>query len=116
MDTGEGLQSVRGEEKPAGEGAQGKLIFNEYLRFIDMGVGRAHPLGGLTSTRTALKAAKQKQSGLRYTKDKARKPKKIYASVIYGNLGYLANKLRFGYTEEVQQQLKQELENNNNNL
>jgi len=93
-----------------GGGALGQLSFNDYLRFVDMGVGRGHPLGGLASTTVALQASKK--VGLAQVKDNVRKPKKIYSKPVYGELGFLYGKLLYGFTEETIAVLKAELEAN----
>jgi hypothetical protein len=95
-----------------GGGALGQLSFNDYLRFVDMGVGRGHPLGGLTATSVALQSSNK--TGLAQVKDKTRKPKKIYAKPAYGELGFLYGKLLYGFTEETIAALKEEMENQNN--
>ena len=92
-------------------GAQGgiaNLSFQQALRFVDMGAGRGHPLGGLKSTRVTLLA--QKKSGLIKVKDNVRKPKKIYSKIAYGKLTWLQNNLLYGYTEEVIEALKKEMQ------
>ena len=91
-----------------GGGALGQLSFNDYLRFVDMGVGRGHPLGGLKATSVALQASKKE--GLALVKDNIRKPKKIYAKPAYSQLGHLTGKLLYGYTQETINALKAELE------
>jgi len=93
------------------EGGIANLSFDQALRFVDMGVGRGHPLGGLKSTRISLLS--QKKSGMIKVKDNTRKPKKIYSKIAYGKLTWLQNKLLYGYTEEVVAALKKELENGN---
>lgn len=99
------LNSIRSRASAAGNGATGELLFKEYGRFVDMGAGRGHPLGGLTTTKVALQS--KQQQGLAFIKDNVRKPKKFYSPVIYGKLTYLQNKLLYGYTEEVIASLKQ---------
>ena len=85
------------------------LSFQNVLRFVDMGVGRGHPLGGIKLVTVELQS--RKQSGLSQVKDKGRKAKKIYSKTAYGKLNYLENRLLHGYTEEAIAQIKQELEN-----
>lgn len=111
--TEEGYNSFAYKAFQRGEGAYSNLSFKEYLRFVDMGAGRGHPLGGLTATTVALQS--QKKTGLSLVKDKVRKPKKIYSKIVYGNLGYLYGKLLYGYTQETIDALKNELEQNNIN-
>lgn len=111
--TGEGLQSLAFKVFQSGnEGAYSNLTFKEYLRFVDMGVGRGHPLGSLASVGVELQASKQR--GLKYVKDKTFKPKKIYAKIAYGKLPHLTGKLLYGFTDEAIAELKAELEGNNN--
>ena len=86
----------------------GRLSFREYLRFVDMGVGRSHPLGGLKRTKVALQASRQ--TGEILTKDNTRKAKKVYSKNAYGNLNWLQGKILYGYTEETIEMLKKELE------
>jgi hypothetical protein len=112
-DTGEGYNSFAYKVFQSGnEGAYSNLSFKEYLRFVDMGVGRGHPLGSLEAVGVELKASKQK--GLKYVKDKTFKPKKIYAKIAYGKLPHLTGKLLYGFTDEAIKELKAELESNNN--
>lgn len=84
------------------------LIFRGYLRFVDMGVGRAHPLGGLAKTKLALISSRG--GGEAFIKDKARTPKKVYSKNAYGNLSWLQGTLLYGYGEEAIAALKKELE------
>lgn len=110
-DTGEGERSLAFEVfKSSADGAYSTLSFNEYLRMVDMGVGRGYPLGGLKSMSVELQASKKR--GIGYV-NKRRKVKKIYASIAYGNLSTLTGKLLYGLTDEVIAQLKQELEQKN---
>jgi hypothetical protein len=109
--TDEGYQSLAYKVFAAGNGAYSNLSFKEYLRFVDMGVGRGHPLGGLKGVSIALQASKQ--TGLSLVKDNGRKPKPIYSKVAYGKISYLQGKLLYGYTEETIAMLKQELEKQN---
>jgi len=108
----EGYNSLAYKAFQQGQGAYSNLSFKEYLRFVDMGAGRGHPLGGLTAVTVALQASKKK--GLSQVADKVRRPKKIYSKIVYGNLGYLYSKLLYGYTQEAIDALKTQLEQNNN--
>ena len=85
-----------------------QLSFAEYLRFVDMGVGRGHPLGGLKSMSITLA---NKRKGYFQTKDNTRKPKKVYSKVAYGNLTWLENKLMYGYTEATIEGIKEQINN-----
>lgn len=90
------------------EGTVASLIFAEYGRFVDMGVGRAHPLGGLANMKIAL-FAKSKQ-GFVHGSRRKREPVKWYSRIAYGNLSYLQGKILFGYSQETIAMLKKELE------
>ena len=105
--TGEGAASISHKILQNGGGALGQLSFMNYLRFIDMGAGRGHPLGGLSSVSVTLAASRT--TGRSFVADKIRRPKKIYAKITYGKLNYLIGKLMYGYTEAVVAQLKEEL-------
>lgn len=107
--TDEAIQSLAYKTFQQGAGAYSNLSFKQYLRFVDMGVGRSHPLGGLTTTTLTLAA--QRHSGKAFVKDKVRKPKKIYSKIVYGKLTYLQNKLLYGFTEETIAMIKKELQN-----
>ena len=107
--TDKAIQSLAFKTFQQGGGAYSNLSFREYLRFVDMGVGRGHPLGGLTTTTLTLAA--QRHSGKAFVKDKGRKPKKIYSKIAYGKLTFLQNKLLHGYTEETIAMLKAEMQN-----
>lgn len=87
-------------------GAHGELLFDESGRFVDMGVGKGHKLGGLKATRAALRAAPPAGGG-----GGVRKPKKIYSRIAYGKLNHLMNELLHGYTEETVAMLKKEMTN-----
>ena len=90
--------SISSRTAPSGAGASGSLIFKDYGRFVDMGVGRAHPLGGLKATTLNLQSRSGSGAGL--VKDKTRRPKKFYSKVAYGNLNYMINKIMFGFSED----------------
>lgn len=110
--TDEAIKSIAYKALQNGTGAKGELSFKNYLRFVDMGVGRGHPLGGLTAMKVVLQS--KRQEGLAQVKDKRRKPKKMYSKAAYGNLTWLNNKLLYGFTEETIALLKKELENGTN--
>lgn len=80
-------------------GAEGKLMFSEHGRFVDMGVNRYYPIGRMKSQ----------------LKDKATKlkPRKFYSKVAYGKLNGLMGDLSYGFTEEAISLLKSELQNGN---
>lgn len=107
-ETGEGYDSFSFQVLQQGAGATSSLSFRQYLRFVDMGVGRAHPLGGLTSMRTTLQSSNR--TGQQQVRSRGRKAKKLYSRVMYGKLNWLYNKLLYGYTEETIAQLKANLQ------
>ncbi len=84
------------------------LSFQQALRYVDMGVGRGHPLGGLTKVSVALQS--RNKVGIAQVRDNIRKPKKIYARIVYGKLTGLQNALLYGFTEETIAQLKAEMQ------
>ena len=102
--TDEALKSLAHEELQR----SASLSFKEYLRMVDMGVGRAHPLGGLKAMTVALQA--QNKVGKVLVKDKTRKRKPVYSKTAYGKLTWLENKLLHGYTEETIALLKKNMQ------
>lgn len=82
--------------------AQGNanLSFAEWGRFLDMGVSKGHPLGGI-------KATAQK---LRKNDTPSRKPRKIYSPIVYGHLNGLINQIAYGFTEETISRIKNNIE------
>lgn len=110
--TDEAIKSLAYQAAQRGGGAVAHLSFKEYLRFVDMGVGRGHPLGGLKTTKITLQA--KRQSGYALVKNNDRKAKKIYSKIAYGKLTHLQNKLLHGYTEETIAMLKQQMQPINN--
>lgn len=110
--TDEGYNSMAYKVFQTGNsGAYSNLSFNEYLRMVDMGAGRGHPIGSLSAVGVSLQASKKQ--GLSFVKDKTRKPKKIYAKIVYGKLPHLTGKLLYGFTDEAIAELKAELESKN---
>lgn len=107
--THEAVQSLAYKTFQQGQGAYSNLSFLEYLRMVDMGAGRGHPLGGLKGVTVELQSRRQK--GLALVKDNIRKPAKIYSKIAYGKLNHLYGKLMHGYTEETITMLKAELQN-----
>jgi hypothetical protein len=79
----------------------GKLMFKEYGRFIDMGVGRGKNLSQV----------KEKQDKLSKGSRKLRKRKKIYSPIAYGKLNGLMGDIMYGLTEETIAAIKNELQN-----
>lgn len=82
----------------------GNLSFAEWGRFLDMGVRRGHPLGGIKATTQALEG-KQKKAPV--------KPRKIYSPVVYGHLNGLIGRLAYGFTEETINRIKNQMQNTN---
>lgn len=106
IDTKTLLQSIH--YKVYQQTAQGNadLSFAEWGRFVDMGVGKGHPLGGIKNMSKLI----ERQTGKR--KAKKRKPKKIYSPIVWGKLNGLYGDLSYGFTEETIASLKKELTNN----
>ena len=110
--TGAGMASLAYQVAQEGNGAVSKLSFHEYLRMVDMGAGRGHPLGGLKNTLVQLQS--RNKSGFAQSKDNIRKPKTfLYSKLAYGKLVGLQNQLLYGYTEEAINLLKKELQAQN---
>ena len=112
--TDAGINSLAYQTMQSGAGAYSQLTFANYLRFIDMGVGRGHPLGGLTSMKVTL--ALSSKNGMTQVKDKIRKPKKFYSAIAYGNIGHMIGKLSYGFTEETIALLKQNMQENGSSI
>jgi hypothetical protein len=102
-----GVNSLASSAKAGDSKGSASLSFKNYLRFVDMGVGRGHPLGKITRMQTKLKSMSGKHEF--QGKDKARSPKKIYSPVAYGKLNHLIGKLAYGFTEEAIATIKNEL-------
>ena len=92
------FKSVSFKVTAGGADHQGKveIIFNEYGRMVDMGVG---------------KNAKNNRENRRDKLTNRRKAKKIYSPIAYGLITPLMNELQYGYTQEAIQNIKQTLEN-----
>lgn len=109
IDTSELKHSLSSSVNSNSAGATGKLIFNEYGRFVDMGVGRSHPLGGsiraLQDTIIASNGAKRSLG-----RKEARKPRKFYSPIAYGKLNGLIGDIAYGFTDEAANAIKRELE------
>lgn len=78
----------------------GKLIFLEYGRFVDMGVGRGKSLADIGKDKSK----------------KLRKKKRIYSPIAYGKLNGLISDLMFGLTEETIATIKNELNQTPNGI
>ncbi len=107
--TGEAINSLSYVTAAAGNGAVSRLSFKQYLRFVDMGVSKGHPLGGMTSMKVTLLS--QKKTGDVHLNKNGKKPKKIYSKPAYGKLNWLENQLLYGYSEETKALLHAELTN-----
>ena len=107
--SGAGIKSLAYEMATSNGSGISHLKFHEYLRFVDMGVGRGHKLGQLIGKDIELQA--QNKKGIALVKDNRRKAKKIYSRNVYGNLNGLQNDLLYGYTEEAIALIKNELKN-----
>lgn len=112
--TDEGVGSFDARVSMKGAAGSSYISMKEYMRMVDMGAGRGHPIGGLKSATVSLKL--QDKQGEVFRNDNTRKPKKIYSKTAYGNITYLQNKLLYGLTEETVAILKKELEQNNVNI
>lgn len=105
--TDEGINSLSHQVLVSGSTAKGSLSFKEYMRMVDMGAGRSHPLGGLSSMVATLQSSNR--TGLIEKKDKTRRAKKFYSKVAYGNLTWLENQILYGFTEQTIASLKKEM-------
>ena len=103
----EAINSLSFVTAAAGTGAVSQLSFKQYLRFVDMGVGKGHPLGGMTSMKLTLLS--QKKTGSVQLNKNGRKPKKVYSKPAYGKLNWLENQLLYGYSEQTKALLQAEL-------
>jgi hypothetical protein len=106
--TNDAINSIAYKVAAQSAGAVASLSFKEYLRMVDMGVGRGHPLGGLKSMKLTLQASKAEGYSQVH---KNRQSKKIYSKIAYGKITWLQNKLLYGYTEETIAMLKSEIKN-----
>ncbi len=106
--TNAGVNSLAYKIAASGDGFASQLSFKEYLRMVDMGAGRGHPIGGLTRTLVHLQS--NHTSGFAQVKDRTRKPKTfLYSKQAYGLLTALENDLLYGYSQEAIEAFKQEL-------
>lgn len=81
----------------------GNLNFAEWGRFLDMGVGRGHPLGGVGASSKKLRGKKNKKKTKQVGK---RFANKIYSPVVYRQLNGLIGRLAYGFTEETINRIK----------
>jgi hypothetical protein len=88
-------------------GAVGRILFNRYGRYVDMGVGRGHRLGGgIEKLQAAILASQGRDRFAR----PVRKPVKIYSPIAYGKLNGLIEDIAYGFTKETITRLRAELE------
>lgn len=109
IDTDALRASLDGKTEATNAGAIGKILFNEYGRYVDMGVGRGHKLGSGLQTLQANILASQ---GNTRSVARARKPAKFYSPVAYGKLNGLIEDIAYGLTEETKTAIKKQLESN----
>lgn len=109
VDTDALRSSLDSKTEGTASGAVGKILFNEYGRFVDMGTGRGHKLGGGIEN---LQAAILSTQGNSRSVTKARKPAKFYSPVAYGKLNGLIEDIAYGLTDETRSAIKKELEAN----
>ena len=84
-----------------------ELSFPIQGRYIDMGVGKGHPIGSKNLVQKAIKG----KSGRTLKAKIGRKRQKVYAAVAYGKLGGLVGDLAYGLTQETINTIKEELKN-----
>lgn len=106
VDSGQLLNSLKHKIYQQYADGNGNLSFAEWGRYLDIGVGRGHPLGGLKNLSEYLTAKSNKRN-------RKRKPKKIYSPIVYGHLNGLIGDLSYGFTEETVARLKAEMESGN---
>lgn len=99
-DRGDLLASI-GFKVASRDNAQGgvEIIMADHGPFQDMGVGRGASLAVT--------------NGKRRSRLTRRRPKKFYSPVAYGHLNSLIGMLQFGLVEEVVEEIKNELQNQN---
>lgn len=99
IDTSALVNSIAYTTDDTPSGGIAKIMFREYGRYIDMGVGKGKKLGlGIKGMDKAIQGRKQ------------RKPRKIYSPIAYGKLNGLIGDLMYGLTEETIQTIKTQLE------
>lgn len=86
----------------------GKLLFLQYGRFIDMGVGRGNPIGG--NVQELQNRILSSEGRDRFKNKGPRKPRKIYSPIAYGKLNGLIEDIAYGFTQETINTIKKELE------
>lgn len=108
VDTNALRASLKNTAESTPNGAIGKLIFNEYGRYVDMGVGRGRRLGGGID---ALQEAILSTSGAN-RKKRGVTPRKFYSPIAYGKLNGLIEDIAYGLTDETIAIIKTELQAN----
>lgn len=112
-DTGDLKNSISSQvSKLTTAGGTAELKFKDYGRFIDMGVGKGHPIGAAAKNRDMVVLA---TNGKIRNAKAVRKPVKFYSKIVYGKLNGLMQDLLYGLTEETIEKLKNELQHGNNN-
>lgn len=112
-DTGDLKNSISSQvSKLTTAGGTAELKFKDYGRFIDMGVGKGHPIGAAAKNRDMVVLA---TNGKIRNAKPVRKPVKFYSKIAYGKLNGLMQDLLYRLTEETLEKLKNELQNGNNN-
>lgn len=112
-DTGDLKNSISSQvAKLTAAGGTAELKFKDYGRFLDMGVGRGHPIGSVAKNRDMVVLA---TNGRVRNAQGVRKPVKFYSKIAYGKLNGLMQDLLYGLTEETIEKLKTELQNGNHN-
>ena len=98
IDTEDLYKSISFKVTHGGNGHEGRveIIFKEYGRMVDMGVGKGY---------------KNVKANRRNKYIKRRTPKKIYSPIAYGKINALVKDLQYGFTETVKSELKNQLEN-----
>lgn len=106
IDTTDLVNSLSFTTGPLAAGSVGKILFKDYGRYIDMGVGKGRSLKlGLENLNEYI----ENKTG----KSKI-KPVKIYSPIAYGKLNGLMGDLAHGFTQETINIIKSELENATN--
>lgn len=102
VDTSALVESLSYTTGGTGAGGFAKILFKEYGRYIDMGVGRGRSLTkGLEQLDVFIENYKPKVGV---------KPVKIYSPIAYGKLSGLMSDLSHGLTKETISAIKKELE------
>lgn len=112
VDTGDLKSSLANTVQATEKGAIGKILFNRYGRYVDMGVGRGNKLGtGVEALQNAIlssQGADRKKRGI--------KPRKFYSPIAYGKLNGLIEDIAYGLHDETVQAIRAELEASQNKI